>query len=604
MCSDLPASMFRHWYENLAQHRKIDKEMIKTANIFEVILEHTHIMVVYLDPHFNFVWVNQAYAKTCRHEPSFFPGKNHFDLYPNNENEAIFRRVVETGQSFFITAKPFEFPDQPERGITYCDWSLSSVKDGDGNISGLAFILVDITDRVQAQEELTRIFNLSPDMICTAGNDGFFKRLNPSWEKTLGFTREELLAKPYHDFIHPDDVDATIAIHDKQIVANSITSFENRYRCKDGSYKLLQWRGTSAIQGFFYAIAIDITERKRNEQEIQALARFTSENPNPVLRVDTDGLVMYSNEAGLLLLTCWECRVGQCLPDEWKQYALKAYDSGLVISVELDCGGFIFEMRFSPVPDAGYVNMYGIDITEKKQAEEERLNYQNRLRTMSAKLSQVEERERHRIATYLHDQVGQSLAALRIKFGAYSEKSVATDTIEEYEEICKLLEQTIRDTRSLTSELSPHILYELGLQAALEWLVDRMIKEDDLEVEFESDSRPKPLSNDVQVLLFYSVRELLFNVLKHAQAHSVGVSVHADESQIYILVKDTGVGFDPVKVTSFSNMDFGFGLFNIRERIELIGGSLKIDSAPNHGTCITLTAPLKHNGLSQEESSL
>ena len=96
------------------------------------------MMAVFLDPQFNFIWVNRAYAETCCHEPSFFPGKNHFDLYPNEENQAIFQQVVNTGEPFFVAAKPFTFPDQPERGTTYWDWSLIPVKDSSGETTGFS----------------------------------------------------------------------------------------------------------------------------------------------------------------------------------------------------------------------------------------------------------------------------------------------------------------------------------------------------------------------------------------------------------------------------------------------------------------------------------
>ena len=104
------------------------KTLKEKIQIFETILEHTHIMAVLLDADFNFIWVNRAYADTCGKDTSFFQGKNHFGLYPHEENRAIFKKVVDTGEPFFITAKPFEFPDQPERGVTYWDWSLQPIK--------------------------------------------------------------------------------------------------------------------------------------------------------------------------------------------------------------------------------------------------------------------------------------------------------------------------------------------------------------------------------------------------------------------------------------------------------------------------------------------
>jgi PAS domain-containing protein len=99
--------------------REMDLRLEEANKLMQLILGHTHIMTVYLDNRFNFIWVNQAYANACRQDPSFFPGKNPFDLYPHAENEAIFRQVVVTGEPHFVTGKAFTFPDQPERGVTY-----------------------------------------------------------------------------------------------------------------------------------------------------------------------------------------------------------------------------------------------------------------------------------------------------------------------------------------------------------------------------------------------------------------------------------------------------------------------------------------------------
>jgi len=118
------------------------------------VLEHTHILTAFLDPQFNFIWVNHAYAAAGKNETSFFPGKNHFDLYPHEENQAIFQRVLDTGEPFFVSAKPFEYPDQPERGVTYWDWSLIPVKDDTGKVNGLVFTLAEVTERKRAEEAL------------------------------------------------------------------------------------------------------------------------------------------------------------------------------------------------------------------------------------------------------------------------------------------------------------------------------------------------------------------------------------------------------------------------------------------------------------------
>jgi PAS domain S-box-containing protein len=115
-------------------------------------------------------------------------------------------------------------------------------------------------------------FALSIDMLCIVHFTGFFKRLNPAWEKTLGFSREELQSKPMFEFVHPDDRDRTLEQNQRVRTGGQAIAFENRYRCKDGSYKWLLWNATADIdRQVIYSVARDITERKRAEQERERL---------------------------------------------------------------------------------------------------------------------------------------------------------------------------------------------------------------------------------------------------------------------------------------------------------------------------------------------
>ena len=109
--------------------------------------------------------------------------------------------------------------------------------------------------------EYDRFFNVAPDLLCIAGFDGYFKELNPAWEKVLGFTTDELKAKPFIEFIHPKDQEATDAETRKLTTGEDSIRFENRYLCKDGSYKWLSWSATaSPEQGLFYAVVRTISE--------------------------------------------------------------------------------------------------------------------------------------------------------------------------------------------------------------------------------------------------------------------------------------------------------------------------------------------------------
>ncbi|MFX0152082.1 MAG: PAS domain-containing protein, partial [Candidatus Hodarchaeota archaeon] len=136
---------------------KSSQEKLNEVNqLFENIFNTTDTLIANLDPQFNFIWVNRAYAHADEREPRFFPSKNHFDLYPNEENEEIFKNVIKTGKPHYSIAKPFEYAEHPERGVSYWDWSLIPIKDLSSKISGLVLTLQDVTDRIQMQEALKK----------------------------------------------------------------------------------------------------------------------------------------------------------------------------------------------------------------------------------------------------------------------------------------------------------------------------------------------------------------------------------------------------------------------------------------------------------------
>ena len=143
-----------HFYKERFQTAETLRE---SHELLEKVFNNTHIMMAYLDPKFNFIRVNQAYAEADARTPDFYPGKNHFALFPYEENETLFRKVVETRQTLTVFAKPFKYAEHPERGISYWDWSLQPVKASDGSVTALVFSLINVTDRMQAQERIKKL---------------------------------------------------------------------------------------------------------------------------------------------------------------------------------------------------------------------------------------------------------------------------------------------------------------------------------------------------------------------------------------------------------------------------------------------------------------
>lgn len=223
--------------------------------------------------------------------------------------------------------------------------------------------------------------------------------------------------------------------------------------------------------------------------------------------------------------------------------------------------------------------------------------YQEELRSLSSELSLAEERERRRIATDLHDRVGQALAVSKMKLGALRETGAGAGMVERIDDIRNLIEHAIQETRSLIFEISSPILYELGFEAAVSWLAEEMEKQHAIVSRHRDDGHPKPLDDDIRVLLFQAVNELLINVAKHSRAHQVEITTERDGGRIRVVVEDNGVGWEPAEVRSRWGKNEGFGLFSIRERLKHVDGRIDVESRPGIGTRISVTAPLRDTCL-------
>ncbi len=157
-----------------------------------------------------------------------------------------------------------------DRSIVWIDLTVSLRRSSQGTPKYMIAVVEDISDRKHAQAELDRIFHLSFDMLAVASFDGYYKRLNPAWQKTLGYTIEELLAEPFLSFIHPEDINKSLAVFKDLKEDITLPYFENRLRCRDSSYKWLAWTAVPVIsEGLIYCVARDITERKQVEEALR-----------------------------------------------------------------------------------------------------------------------------------------------------------------------------------------------------------------------------------------------------------------------------------------------------------------------------------------------
>jgi PAS domain S-box-containing protein len=617
------------------------------------------------------------------------------------------------------------------------------------------------TGDVEWSEEVYRIFQLHP------------KEFTPQIDSILALS-------PW-----PEDHQRDKELMQRAIESHQQGAYEQRFLYPDGStgYYYSTFQGIYDGQGNLTAIrgtVQDITERRRAEEAVVDLSKFPSENPSPVLRVGAGGEITYHNAVSACLAQSWGCEVGSFLPTSKKAVVEAVLDTGEPKEIEEECGDRVFALTFAPIRDAGYVNIYGLDITQRKRADEaltervrqmnvlndlmkrtssslsldqvaqlaldgitklvdadmsllftrdedqlvlraerwripemrgadtpvhmvgqclcgvavsekravysldiredprciwreckeagpmslaalplrsgegivgvlavgsvaecdfsrqatfleamshgiaasirnaflyeqlkdratklereiaERIRaeetllvHQRKLRSLASELSLAEERERRRIATGLHDHACQTLVLSRMKLQGLGQ-SLPPDSLDEITGICHTLDKTNEDVRRLIFDLSSPTLYRFGLEPALEELLeDKLRTEHGIRCTFCDDGAAKPLAEDVRILLFQSVRELLINIVKHAQAHEVSLDIVRQDDSVRIAIRDDGVGFDVEEVLSASSRSRGFGLFNIKERLDYIGGSLDMDSRSGQGSRFTLVACLE-----------
>ena len=211
------------------------------------------------------------------------------------------------------------------------------------------------------------------------------------------------------------------------------------------------------------------------------------------------------------------------------------------------------------------------------------------IHVLASDLEAVEDRERRQIARDLHDDLGQTLAAARIRLATLCDDRRA-DVQSKAREVGALIDVASRSIRSLAAQLAPAVLNELGISAALDWLGEEMERTFSLRVTVIDDGNPKPLNQDARSIVYRAVRELLINVAKHAGTDSATVDSECRGGDVLIRVTDNGKGYDPGMVSARPQR--GLGLISIRERLSLIGGTVEIRTALGAGTRSVLTVPL------------
>lgn len=504
--------------------------------------------------------------------------------------------------------------------------------DSRGQVVGAIASIRDITARKEAEDRLRAseaekkaILDASMDRIRLVDEDLRIIWANQKTAKDINATPEQLIGRCCYEVFVDEKSPCAGCPTPKAFASGHLEhAVLHQLKSKDGTGKLY-W-GESYWEG--YALPLkdesgnvvrviqifrDITARKRAEEELRRSKEFLDNIINalddPVfVKDDQHRWVILNARACELMGWPREELIGKSdydlFPKEqadvfWEKDALVLASGETNINEEeITCHGRLHTISTKKslftdsVTGRKFIAGTIRDITESKQAEQRLHRYQTQLRSLASELALTEERERRRLATDLHDSIGQSLAMAKLRLDLLRSGTTGEQPAEELAEVARLIEQAIQHTRFLTFELSPPVLYELGLEAALESLVERMQHEHDIRIELASDGGSSTLGENLAVFCFRAVQELLINVVKHARTREARLSLSREGTTLKITVSDHGVGFVPGTMPNQSDHSSGFGLFSIDERVRHFGGHLEVDSRRGRGTRVTLVIPL------------
>jgi PAS domain S-box-containing protein len=480
--------------------------------------------------------------------------------------------------------------------------------------------------RRRAERELEGIFNLSLDLLCIMGKDGYFKRVNPAFERTLGYSAAELLSRPILDFVHPDDRETTRQAHDGEDIAG----FENRYVRSDGAERWLQWSARPVPEeGLVYAAARDVTDARRAGQEQAALRRVATlvakrvapaelfdavvtemhlllgaENTR-LLRYEPDHTVTvvaarseaggnapgtrYSLEGESVSATVW--RTGRpARLDHFGGPPGSAAEVLIQLGIRSAAGApILVEDRLWGVMVAGWIRHQPVTGIEDRIAQFTDLvataisNAQARsdLAASRARIVAASDQTRRRIERDLHDGVQQRLVSLGLGLRA-AQTAVPTGQPGLRQELARLARGTaeiLEELREMSRGIHPAILSLGGLGPALKALTRRSAVPVRLDVRVQA-----RLPERAEVAAYFVVSEALANVAKHARASVVEVLAEVRDGVLVVSISDDGIGgADPSR---------GSGLIGLTDRVQASGGTISISSHAGAGTRITAELPV------------
>ena len=263
-------------------------------------------------------------------------------------------------------------------------------------------------------------------------------------------------------------------------------------------------------------------------------------------------------------------------------------------ALQLDGNTIDLQIKMAPTlfDGAPAIQVVLFDITDRKRAQAQLLNSQQQLRVLSARVLAAQETERRRVAHELHDELGQSLTAIKINLQSQT-RSTGQESGALVDENIHIVEQALQHVRSLALALRPSMLDDLGLVSALRWLIDQAHQRQAMEITLQVGDTFRRLAPDLETAAFRIVQEALTNIERHADASKVEISARiSPEAVLEVQVRDNGNGFDVTAMRERATAGASMGVLGMAERASLVGGELTVNASPGNGCCVTLRCPV------------
>jgi PAS domain S-box-containing protein len=459
----------------------------------------------------------------------------------------------------------------------------------------------------QGDEILRLVIDTIPTMAWTVRPDGVVDFVNQRWLDYTGLSFEEEIQEPMRA-MHPEDIPRVMEKWQAQMAAGESFEHELRLRQANGEYRWFLVRTVPLRDSRrnivkWYGCSIDIQDRKRAEDDLkrqkEILQKIFDNVPAMIGFVGPDGTLELANAE-------WERTLGWTLDEILGQnvnvfvelYPDPVYRQevlNFVFNSNADWADFRTTVRDGRVIDTSWANVHlsdgttigiGRDISDFKRAEEALQKSRDQLRALAARVQNVREEERTRVAREIHDELGQALTAIKIDLSSLSH-DLPAEKIRQSESILKLVDETIQSMRRISTELRPPILDAVGLVAAVEWAAGEFAARTGIKCKLDLPQDDVVIDEERATALFRIFQETLTNVARHANASEVSVRLADEDDNLTLEVRDNGTGVSEERLAAGTSL----GILGMRERALLLGGEFIIAGTLGAGTTVRVRIP-------------